>query len=85
MANNDPWDLVRAALSDDSLRTVAGISAETGISADDVQRLLDDHPGEVREAYVTDRGGRRQYTLKSRPMSVAELWATVRGMAANTP
>lgn len=82
---DERWAAIRAALAKETLRTVEGISSETKIPEPEVQRLLDEHPNEVRKAYVTDRGGRTQYTLSERPIRGAELWATIRAFATSTP
>jgi hypothetical protein len=80
------WQKVRKAMADSQLlRTVEGLSEETGLSKEEIKRLLEEHDKELRKAYVTDTGGRAQYTLKSRPMGTRELWSTIRAVVTGQP
>jgi glycyl-tRNA synthetase beta chain len=66
----DDWSKVYWALDDDSkrkeFRTVGGIAQQTKLNRQDVQRLLDEHPSEVRRAAGADR---QLYTLRPKPVS----------------
>ena len=85
-STDSAWEKIRNAMAhSDLLRTVEGISQETGLPEQKVEELLKEHDYEVRKAYVTDTGGRTQYTLKTRPMGAKELWATIRAVVTGQP
>ncbi len=67
---DDDWSKVYRALDQDSarrdFRSIAGISKETGLDRERVERLLDEHSSEVRKAAGTQR---RLYTLRLKPVS----------------
>jgi hypothetical protein len=71
---------VLQALADDKwdFRTVEGISKETGLPSDQVNRILQAFPEFVRRSPVRDRLGRSIYTLKSRKMKGQEKKALLR-------
>jgi len=80
------WDKVYKALANPKFdfRTVSGISGETGLGIDEVQRLLDEHKGEVRIAYATDSKGRLLYTLQSRPKTFQEYLSTFKTVVSSS-
>ena len=67
---DDDWSKVYWALDQDSerrdFRSIGGISEETGLGRERVERLVEEHPSEVRKATGTER---RLYTLRLKPVS----------------
>lgn len=80
------WDRVHNALANPKFefRTVAGIARETGLDADEVQRLLSQHEEEIRIAYSTDKEGRLLYTLRDRPQRFREVISTVKTIVSSS-
>ena len=76
-AGAEDWARVLAALGDPTwdFRTVKGIAKETGLEPSRVQRLIDDHPAEVRQSLSLNR--RPIYTLSSRRPKLREILATI--------
>lgn len=68
------------ALSDRNwdFRTVAGISRSTGVSEDEIARIIVKHENLVRKALVPDPRRRNLYTLRSRRVKGRELLAWAR-------
>ena len=66
----DDWSKVYWALDQDSerrdVRSIGGISEETGLDRERVERLIEEHPSEVRKATGTER---RLYTLRLKPVT----------------
>ena len=66
----DEWSQVYWALDQDSerreFRSIGGISEETGLDRERVERLVEEHPSEIRKATGTER---RLYTLRLKPAS----------------
>jgi|ERR1700733_12322194 len=71
---------VLQALADEKwdFRTIDGISKETGLAPDQVERILRSYPEFVRRSPVRDRIGRPIYTLQSRKMKSQEKKALIR-------
>ena len=69
MHKKDDWSNVYWALDHDSerrnFRTVGGICEDTGLAGERVERLIGDHPSEVRKATGTKR---LLYTLRLKPV-----------------
>ena len=67
---DDDWSKVYWALDQDSerrdFRSIGGISKATGLDRERVERLVEEHPSEVRKATGTER---RLYTLRLKPVS----------------
>ena len=82
--DTNDWAKVHAALSDPTwdFRSVKGISRATGLDSECVQRLLDEHPSEVRQTWSRKR--HRIYTLRSRPRRVREILADIQRFASKS-
>ena len=67
---DDDWSKVYWALDQDSerrdFRSIGGISKATGLDRERVERLVAEHPSEVRKATETER---HLYTLRLKPVS----------------
>ena len=83
---NTPWDRVQMALANPNyeFRTLSGISRETGLKPDQVQKLLDQHKDKVRIAYSTDREERLLYTLLDRPIKLQEYMSIIRTFVSSS-
>jgi hypothetical protein len=83
---SDEWHRIKQELSDPKwdFHTVDGLAKATGMPADRVKELLDEHAHDIRIAYVRDRDGRLLYTTADRPMRFQEMLATAHAFAANT-
>lgn len=68
------------ALSDPrwEFRTIEGISRQTKLPPDEVERTLKDYAGFVRKSLVPDHRARDLYTLRSRPITRNEILAAIR-------
>jgi len=82
----DHWLLVKRALEnpDWDFRTIDGLVKDTGLSREEIKRLLDEHGDEVRKAYVTDRNGNILYAPAEKPLKLRELLANIRAFITKT-
>jgi hypothetical protein len=73
-------DLVGKALRNPSwdFRTVGGIAKETGLTEQDVEKVLSGHKDLFRRSVVPDRLGRAIYTIRDKPISLKERIAFIR-------
>ena len=73
------WQLVHRALEDQSwdLRTVEGISKDTGLGESSVEEVLQKHHGEIRRR-PSRKGHGFVYTLKSKKPSYREWLSDMR-------
>lgn len=80
------WEKVKRALSNPKwdFRTLDAMVVETGLSREEIERLLSEHKDEVRKANVTDKKGRLLYTLASKPVGFREIIANTRAFIAKT-
>lgn len=83
---NDPWNRVHEALANPrfDFRTITGISRETGLEPDEVQKLLTLHEQEVRVSYSTNRKGHALYTLRDRPQKLQEIISNVKTIVSSS-
>jgi hypothetical protein len=65
---NKDWDF----------RTVDGIAKDTGLSAEEVARIIEKYPQMIRLSAVPDNKGRQLYTLASKAITTKERLASVR-------
>jgi hypothetical protein len=74
------------ALADDKwdFRTIAGLSASTGIAEDRVRDILRQYESQIRRSLVLDRQGRELYTLASRRPSLREWLSNTRAFIAKS-
>ena len=77
MPQANGWSKVRAALTSPKwdFRTVEGIARETGLDAEGVERLIDQHRSETRQTLSRDR--QIIYTLRSREKKLREVLADI--------
>ena len=80
------WDWVHNALANPKFefRTVAGIARETGLDADEIQKLLSQHEEKVRIAYSTDKEGRLLYTPRARSQKFREVISNVKTIVSSS-
>ena len=81
-----PWDRVYKALVNPkfNFRTVAGISRDTGLTFDDVQKILSQHADKIRIGNSTDKEGQLLYTIRDRRQSVREILSNVQTIITST-
>jgi len=82
----DAWLMIKQALENPEwdFRTLDGLAKDTGLSREEVKRLLDQHGDEIRKAYVTDRNGNILYAPAQKPVRFRELLANVRAFITKT-
>jgi hypothetical protein len=77
-------DRVRSALSNPKwdFRTIGGIVRDTGLSREQVERVLADHQDLFRQSHLT-RNGAPLYTLREKRESLRERYAELRDFIAS--
>jgi hypothetical protein len=82
-AVSDHDDMVLEALGDPrfDFRTVHGLAVELNLKESLVRSILERHKDAVRMSSATDNMGNALYTLRDRPVTTRERFATLREAA----